>query len=142
MEALKNAAGIATEVYHLERIRQLLDDPRGYGIRLEFLEIEMSVEEQLSFFAAIERRPADIASALFSGIRPTVQRCTVFLTEAETVCSIAKVDILATVIHWSPCDAVTVSIANPNSLRVRRNGLADQHRPIVVEIQVVEYGFR
>jgi hypothetical protein len=102
----------------------------------------MSVEEQLSFFAAIERRPADIATALFSGIKPSVQRCTVFLTEAETVCSIATVDMLATVIHWSPCDAVTVSIVNPNSLRVRRNNAAEHGPPIVIEIQVVEYGFR
>lgn len=142
VEALTRAAGIPTEIYHLERVRQLLDDPRGYGIRLEFLEIEMSVEEQLSFFAAIERHPADIATALFSGIKPSVQRATVLLTEEETVCSIATVDMLATVVHWSPCDAVAVSVATPNSLRVRRNGLARHGAPILVEIQVVEYGFR
>jgi fido (protein-threonine AMPylation protein) len=38
-------------IYHLERIRVLLDSPTGYGVRLEFLDIEMSREEQLSFFS-------------------------------------------------------------------------------------------
>jgi hypothetical protein len=34
----------------LERIRALLDAPRGYGGRLEFPRIEMSKEEQLGYF--------------------------------------------------------------------------------------------
>ncbi|WP_287369839.1 hypothetical protein, partial [Thauera sp.] len=38
-------------IYHLERIRALLDSPSGYGARLEFLDIDMSREEQLSFFS-------------------------------------------------------------------------------------------
>lgn len=39
------------EIYHLERISGLLDTPENYGIRLEFLDIELSKEEQISFFA-------------------------------------------------------------------------------------------
>lgn len=39
------------EIYHLERIAGLLDTPENYGIRLEFLDIELTKEEQLSFFA-------------------------------------------------------------------------------------------
>lgn len=42
-------------IYHLERIRLLLDSPSGYGIRLEFLDIDMSKEEQLSFFSQWNR---------------------------------------------------------------------------------------
>lgn len=38
-------------IYHLERIRVLLDSPSGYGIRLEYLDVEMNREEQLSFFS-------------------------------------------------------------------------------------------
>ena len=34
------------EVYHLERIASILDSPQLYGVRLEFLDIEMSREEQ------------------------------------------------------------------------------------------------
>lgn len=43
------------EIYHLERIRQLLDRPECYGIRLEFLNIAMTKEEQLAYFAVKER---------------------------------------------------------------------------------------
>jgi hypothetical protein len=39
-----------TEIFHLERIASILDRPENYSIRLEFLDIEMSKEEQLAFF--------------------------------------------------------------------------------------------
>lgn len=38
-------------LYHLERLATLLNSPANYGIRLEFLDIEMTKEEQLSFMA-------------------------------------------------------------------------------------------
>jgi fido (protein-threonine AMPylation protein) len=38
-------------VYHIERIRVLLDSPLGFALRLEYLGVEMSSEEQLSFFS-------------------------------------------------------------------------------------------
>ena len=42
-----NAGGI---LYHIERIIGILDSPAGYGTRLQFLDIGMTLEEQLSFF--------------------------------------------------------------------------------------------
>lgn len=39
------------EIYHLERIAHLLNCPENYGTRLEFLDIEMTKEEQLSYLA-------------------------------------------------------------------------------------------
>ncbi|WP_405957279.1 Fic family protein [Streptomyces phaeochromogenes] len=38
------------EIFNVERMRAALDDPRGYGLRLEFLRIPMSPEEQVAFF--------------------------------------------------------------------------------------------
>ncbi len=38
------------EIYHLERLRAILDNPIGYGVRLEYLRITMSEEEQISYF--------------------------------------------------------------------------------------------
>ena len=38
-------------LYHLERVRALLDSPAGYGARLEFLKVGMSMEDQISFFS-------------------------------------------------------------------------------------------
>jgi hypothetical protein len=41
---------IAVDIFHLERIATALDTPSKYGLRLEFLSIEMTREEQVSFF--------------------------------------------------------------------------------------------
>lgn len=45
------ARPLAVDIFHLERIAASLDSPRGYGLRLEFVSIEMTKEEQLSFFS-------------------------------------------------------------------------------------------
>ena len=49
---------------HLERIASLLNTPSFYGIRMEFLDIEMSKEEQLSFFADQDQRLVRIEGTL------------------------------------------------------------------------------
>lgn len=38
-------------IYHLERISSILDSPRCYGIRLEYLDIEMTKEEQIAYIS-------------------------------------------------------------------------------------------
>ena len=43
------------EIYHLERIRGELDGPRGYGLRLEYLQIPMSPEEQVSWLNTLQQ---------------------------------------------------------------------------------------
>lgn len=40
------------DIFHLERIASILNSTINYGIRLEFLDIEMTKEEQLSYMAA------------------------------------------------------------------------------------------
>lgn len=42
---------LIVEVYHLERIANILDSPINYGIRLDFLDIDITKEEMLSFQA-------------------------------------------------------------------------------------------
>lgn len=44
------AKGRKAIIYHCERIREILDSPIGFGHRLEYLGIEMTREDQLSFF--------------------------------------------------------------------------------------------
>lgn len=43
--------GAHAVVYHVERMRALLDAPRGYGLRLEYLRIAMTEEEQIDFWS-------------------------------------------------------------------------------------------
>ena len=45
-------ANVDVQIYHLERIASLLNSPQYYGVRMEFLDMEMNKEEQLAFFAS------------------------------------------------------------------------------------------
>lgn len=45
-----------TEVFHLERMRSMLDAPRGCGIRLQYLRIAMTEEEQWAFWQTMNSR--------------------------------------------------------------------------------------
>jgi len=52
LEDLADEIGYKAIVYHIERIRAILDAPQGYGLRLEYLGIEMGIEEQLDFWSS------------------------------------------------------------------------------------------
>ncbi len=43
-------------IYHLERIANILNMPKMYGIRLEYLEIEMTKEEQPAYFSYVNEQ--------------------------------------------------------------------------------------
>jgi len=49
-DLVKIATCKITEIYHIERIRLVLDSPKGYGLRLEYLRIPMTESEQVGFF--------------------------------------------------------------------------------------------
>lgn len=55
---------IDVQIYHLERLATLLNSLANYGIRMEFLEIEMNKEEQLAFFANQNQKISNIEAAL------------------------------------------------------------------------------
>ena len=63
---LKSALACAeTEIFHLERIVSILDSPAAYGVRLQYLGIEMGKEEQAAFVQALEdKKTSDVISAL------------------------------------------------------------------------------
>ena len=50
LSAIITGTGHKVDLYHRERVRLLLDDPRGYGTRFKFLHVPMSEAEQASFF--------------------------------------------------------------------------------------------
>lgn len=52
------------ELLHLERIASIIDSPQFYGIRLEFLDIEMTKEEQLAFIANRDTMFGEFQNAL------------------------------------------------------------------------------
>jgi hypothetical protein len=62
LKTLKNGDNI--EIYHLERIGSILDSPQCYGVRLEYLDIEMTREEQLAFIEARDSRIQELQEIL------------------------------------------------------------------------------
>jgi fido (protein-threonine AMPylation protein) len=56
------------EIYHLERIASLLDSPRGYGLRLEYLRVAMNEEEQLAFWSSFNSSMNDRMATFENGV--------------------------------------------------------------------------
>jgi hypothetical protein len=52
------------EVFHLERVSHILDNPKNYGVRLEFLDIEMTKEEQLAYFVIKDEKMTDLSEKI------------------------------------------------------------------------------
>lgn len=52
------------EIFHLERMTHILDTAKNYGVRLEFLDIELSKEEQLSYFASRDDKMIGLSDKL------------------------------------------------------------------------------
>lgn len=52
--------GVEIDIFHLERISSILNRPCCYGIRLDFLDIEMTLEEQVSFMAEVYGQISDL----------------------------------------------------------------------------------
>lgn len=63
-DGLRSEVGFPVEIYHLERLSLLLNSPALYGVRLEFLDIEMTKEEQLAFIADRDRAIHDIQAGI------------------------------------------------------------------------------
>jgi hypothetical protein len=54
-ELVKKESSIKIDLFHLEKIASILDFPQCYGIRLEYLDIEMTKEEQIAFMATFNQ---------------------------------------------------------------------------------------
>mgnify|MGYP006875304508 FL=1 len=55
---------VDVQIYHLERIASLLNSPQYYGVRMEFLDMEMNKEEQMAFFASQTDKMNNIENVL------------------------------------------------------------------------------
>ncbi len=53
-ELVQLAEPTPIELYHQERIRSILDSPKGYGLRLEYLRIPMTEEDQHSLWSTLK----------------------------------------------------------------------------------------
>jgi hypothetical protein len=51
---------IKVDILHLERLTHILDTPTNYGVRLDYLDIELTKEEQLAFFASKDKQITEL----------------------------------------------------------------------------------
>ena len=55
-DLLKNKQDFDIELFHLETLASVMDTPIGFALRMEFLDIEMNKEEQLSYMVEIHEK--------------------------------------------------------------------------------------
>jgi hypothetical protein len=92
-ERTKLTRGRLVELYHLERIASILDSPPLYGTRLEFLDIEMTKEEQVSFFAQAQKWSEELrdgSEELKAAIADLQTRLEVSISAAEAKVPLAE----------------------------------------------------
>jgi len=59
---IARAAGKEGDILHLQQLVQLLDSASGYGARLQYLNIPMTIEDQLSWFLDSDSQVAKAVS--------------------------------------------------------------------------------
>ena len=119
LSKLASAKRKSADIIHVERLRVLLDSPRGYGIRAQFLRVPMSLEEQLSWFSDYEGLVASEVSANtreLIALRQLLQRQasqqsqinqSVQLLAASA--GVATPDLLSSVIFSQPADTESIT---------------------------------
>jgi hypothetical protein len=105
-EALEQSAKAI--VYHLERIRLVLDTPAGFGLRLEFLEIPMTAEDQISFFSSWNTGVVGLLQQQADNIREISQKLDNFRRPVH-----AEVRRLANLFEATRCTSDELMIDGP-----------------------------
>jgi len=73
----EDVSPVEVELFHLERIASILDCPANYGIRLEYLDIEMTKEEQVAFMATSYR--------VIEELQQELGRIASYISQSETL---------------------------------------------------------
>ena len=107
------------DIIHLQQIQTLLDSPVGYGIRIEYLGIAMTIEEQLSWAVDSDTQTAKALSANtreLLALRASVERLragqTHILRTLQTMPEIAPTPDLISVSSFSKNDSFAPVTAN------------------------------
>ncbi|MCK9554956.1 hypothetical protein M0R36_03960 [bacterium] len=106
-----------TEIYHIERITSLLNSPICYGVRLDFLDISVTKEEQLAYFAERDKSIFNLKGAIEESvhlIKSFKKQKTIPVSELEKFKSILNNivgnDDFVTFVSNSPIDKLRVPI--------------------------------
>lgn len=73
------------EIFHLERMRAILDSPKGYGIRLEHLRIPMNEAEQLTFWSSMNSAVSDKFVTYEAGVQELQKKLDLVLARTNAM---------------------------------------------------------
>lgn len=90
LENLAIEHGLVGVLYHLERLRVLLDSPIGYGLRLQFLQIGMSQSDQIAFFEAAGNRTASMFDQHKEEIQRISRKLDMLISRADHVAAATR----------------------------------------------------
>ena len=85
---------LTTDIYDRERIRAVLDSPRGYAYRLQFLDIEMTKEEQLSLFLELGDNLERLVAGRLSVVEGVVNRVEFLLERHRPLVALSLIVVL------------------------------------------------
>lgn len=86
LEKIAAADSKKVEILHLERMATLLDAPQGLDVRLEYLDIDMTREEQLAFIRTRDREFVESQA----GIRSAIDTALTLLQAPESKVAVAE----------------------------------------------------
>lgn len=113
-----------TEVYHVERIRAILDSAAGYALRHEYLGVRMTAEEQLSAF---KQQLSEFASLRDEMARQR-QKSQLRMESLRTLSRVATVDTPSSV-GWKVATPTDVGATLTNGLTIEAIALV--HRAVL-----------
>lgn len=123
-----------TEIYHLERLVGLLNAPKGCGLRLEYLRIPMSEEEQWAFWSTMN---ADIVRRLADNERRRDHQINALEAKIDVI--LARTNALAENLTAAPSslDVPAPSLDLPTA-SMSASTLCWLHRVLTADIGVAE----
>jgi fido (protein-threonine AMPylation protein) len=133
-DKLKDLTAVPTELYHLERIRNILDTPGGYGVRLEYLRIAMTLEEQIAFLDQQHRALGDQMATLLElpgavapeAVEQTLNTIEQTLSALVPHAAMSSIAVPATVLSERIANSITsLAELNVGDLRLMHRELTD-----------------
>ncbi len=130
---LEHAEPLAAEIYHVERMRAVLDTPKGFFLRLEYLRIPMTPEDQVGLLdgfkdklsdrfvkqeKAIEGLRKDVAALLSGSIKKHSAQTEPIAKKSSISTLEQKIDLLTerTMAMSANLTALPSSLNDPSSL--------------------------
>ena len=107
LTSLGQAAGKEADILHLQQLTNLLDSPPGYGVRIQYLQISMTIEEQLSWSVESDSQTAKQLAAHtreLLALRASVDRI-----------GVGQSDIIRTLGFPGPSSALTPDLISVSS---------------------------